>query len=135
MLELCCSNMAVNFSLSGFRFFPFLEEKRLMPLNCLPYQIKRYPVFHFVFWWNTSQAKCLRFVYLGQCHTRVVLWKESCMLRKQTNTEFWCWDSPLSVGFCLPSGLFKQWWLSFRNKHTEHFLAGNCDAGQNQISK
>lgn len=34
------------------------------------------------------------FFYLGQYHTRVVLWKDLYMVWKQTNAEFWCWHAP-----------------------------------------
>lgn len=53
---------------------------------------------------DNSQTKCLRFVYLGNA-TQVVLWKESCLLLKQTKF-IWCWDSPFFCGF-----LFAFWFL------------------------
>lgn len=130
MLELCCSNMAGNFRLE---FGLVLVFKGVVPLNRLPYQIKRYPDVRLCSDEIPLQLNVWDFFfYLGQYHTRVVLSKELYMVWKQTNAEFWC---PLPMGFCVLSGLFKKWQLSFRNKHTEHFLAGNCDTGQNPINR
>lgn len=126
MLKLCCSTQ--QWILSVLRWVFFCFKRRLMSLKCHIYQMKRRSVFHFVFWWGNFQPQCLLFVYLGNA-TQVVLRKESCLLLKQSLSDVGI--PPFSVGFCLLSALFKQWWVSFRDNHTDHFLAGHCDAGQN----
>lgn len=109
-----------------------LVFKGVMPLNCLPYQIKRYPVVHLVFWLNTPPTKCQIFFPWGNT-IQELFYEKNCICYENRHKQSSDVGIPPFYGFlCV---FWPKWQLSFRNKHTEHFLVGNCDAGQNPINK
>lgn len=65
----------------------------------------------------------------GQRHTRSFMKRVMSVIKTQGLSDVGI--PPFSVDFCFLSALFKQWWVSFRDNNTDHFLAGHCDAEQN----